>query len=350
MGINVLYKTVHAIDYDAKVSILKAEVSKNFDIYLQNLLASIRTNTSVKSYKIRTQPTDVYNDILQIISKSCSKNLSEQKILEHFESISDKLLDTEIGANNRVAQLNGVKKGSLVQSLLHDNSNNKYFFLIAKVEHTQFIEDIHYDFSSGFLANDLKDDLVIWKSCMFTFGNEDNNLVNEEVKIFQASPAVYWHNLFLEVDEIRDDYTNTQNAYTHVVSTLSNIKISHPSDFVALKSKAENYFVNHAQIDFSNLVDNMLDYTSDTLDSKMIQKLNSDMKKSPPIKRDFDYHFNSKPDEFRAAEIIYPISEGISLRISANSQKEQIVSFFEDGIRYLKIRVNDLATFEEFKT
>ena len=53
-----------------------------------------------------------------------------------------------------------VQKGSLIQALLYDEDKDSSMYLLAKVEHTDFVDDTDFSFKSGFS----KDTKKIWKS------------------------------------------------------------------------------------------------------------------------------------------------------------------------------------------
>lgn len=56
-----------------------------------------------------------------------------------------------------------MQKGSLIQTLLFDETVEKYEYLLAKVEHTEWVDDSDFAFKTGFS----KDKKTIWKSCLF---------------------------------------------------------------------------------------------------------------------------------------------------------------------------------------
>lgn len=50
----------------------------------------------------------------------------------------------------------------MIQALLYDDERDKYTYLLAKVEHTDFVDDSDFSFKSGF-SKDMK---KLWKSCI----------------------------------------------------------------------------------------------------------------------------------------------------------------------------------------
>ena len=55
-------------------------------------------------------------------------------------------------------------KGSLIQALLYDEENESFSYLLAKVEHSDFVDDADLSFKSGFSKNKK----TYWKSCLFS--------------------------------------------------------------------------------------------------------------------------------------------------------------------------------------
>lgn len=73
-----------------------------------------------------------------------------------IDFIAQRLLLKEREAQTTVVHMNtNVQKGSLIQALLYDEDKDKYTYLLAKVEHTDFVDDSDFSFKSGF-SKDMK--------------------------------------------------------------------------------------------------------------------------------------------------------------------------------------------------
>jgi len=89
-----------------------------------------------------------------------------------------------------------VQKGSFVQALLFDEENKESIYLLAKVEHSDFVDDTDFSFKSGFS----KDKKTVWKSCLIEFPTLD--AISYTARIYSNTIAKYWSDDFLELDEM----------------------------------------------------------------------------------------------------------------------------------------------------
>ena len=123
------------------------------------------------------------------------------------------------------------KKGSLIQALLYDDTADTYKYLLAKVEHSDFVDDTDFTFKTGFS----KDKKTIWKSCLF-------DIVNPEAEVFNAiiyldTKAKYWSSDFLELEEVISDEKNIISAFSAIDETLNrNVKRGAPQDYTFLRN------------------------------------------------------------------------------------------------------------------
>ena len=90
-----------------------------------------------------------------------------------------------------------MKKGSLVQALLYDPETERYAFLLAKVEHTDFVDVSDYTFKSGFS----KDKKNLWKSCIFMIDDLEADFYRATV--YSDTAAKFWYDGFLELKPSR---------------------------------------------------------------------------------------------------------------------------------------------------
>ena len=101
--------------------------------------------------------------------------------------LARRLLLEETKAQIQIRHTNTtVQKGSLIQALLFDDIAEKYVYLLAKVEHTEWVDDSDFTFKTGFS----KDKKTIWKSCLFDL----SNLTAQEfyAKVYSDTKAQYW--------------------------------------------------------------------------------------------------------------------------------------------------------------
>ena len=153
----VISQAIRVIDYENN-KILARDIMPKFREYIEQLIAHVNVNVSVREYRTQSRDTEVIGSVLKIIENRDE----DQAVLRQIDVIADRLLRKEREAQRKVANMDvKVQKGSLILALLEENG--KLMFLLAKVEHTDFFDDTDYSIKSGFS----KDTEKIWKTCLF---------------------------------------------------------------------------------------------------------------------------------------------------------------------------------------
>ncbi|MDE6707005.1 MAG: hypothetical protein K2K06_03085, partial [Oscillospiraceae bacterium] len=110
-------------------------------------LVYIDNNTSIREYFTRSVNTEVISCVLDIVRNQIDEDFVTSKI----DYIANRLLLKEREAQTSVVHMTtNVQKGSLIQAVLYDDENDKHIYLLAKVEHTDFVDDSDFSFKSGF--------------------------------------------------------------------------------------------------------------------------------------------------------------------------------------------------------
>lgn len=340
----IVNKSIRVIDYTAK-KILKRETPESFNDYVIELISHINNNTNVRTYKTRSKTTQVIGSALNILA---SKD-NEDVILSMTDTIADRLLRTEISAQERVGRMSiNVKKGSLIQALLFDENMNSYLYLLAKVEHSDFIDDFDFSFKTGFS----KDKKTIWKSCLFDLVNPDADVF--DVKVYSDTKAKFWSDGFLELDEIIDDEANTVKAFKAIEETLNrNIKNVSREDYTYIRNGFISYIRNHDHIDYSTM---LADVVGNYQPAEIAEEKFNDFKNKLyqlPQSKGFDYQFTPIPSAINARiKQTYKVYNGIEIKITSDIPdiKNTIKAYQDnDGTRYIRIKTNNEDTYQSFK-
>lgn len=144
---NIIHKSIYIINYETQQVILR-EPPATFDSYVAELINHISNNTSVREYKTHSDSTEVISCILKI----CANQTNENSVLDRMKILARRLLLEETKAQIQIRHTNTtVQKGSLIQALLFDDIAEKYVYLLAKVEHTEWVDDSDFTFKTGFL-------------------------------------------------------------------------------------------------------------------------------------------------------------------------------------------------------
>ncbi len=347
----IVQKSIRIINYEAS-NIIPREIPDAFDAYVAELINHISNNTAVREYKTRSTFTEVIGCVLTL----CANQGDESFVLEKMDTMANRLLLKEIEAQGQIRRTNTiVQKGSLIQALLFDEVLERYVYLLAKVEHTEWVDDSDFTFKTGFS----KDKKTMWKSCLFDL----SDLTADEfhAKIYSDTKAQYWSNGFLELDEMNSDETNTQRAFQAIDATLGHgfKGITRP-DHTIIKNHFIGYLKNNEHIDYPTMVNSILENYQpvDTeLDPEEVQTMTGKIKTirakllEQPERKKFDCQFNSVNSAINARiRKVYPVNDGIDLKVSRDIEdlSSTIRSVEEDGIRYIKVRTNNDETYGRF--
>lgn len=346
---DVISKSIYLIN-NSDEQIETRTIPEAFNKYLENLINDINETTSVRKYKPRSQTTHVISLVKNTILETKLSDETKEQVEQNFRGIAEKLLQKEIEAQEQVNKLNiQIKRGSLVQALLREESSSTYIYLIAKVEHSEWIDDRDFMSKTGFPRNKRN----IWKSCIFECSDEDNVTV-DSAKIYVDGSAKYWHDGFLELDQMVNDEVNTDRAFKNIESILSRqIKIKSPNDYTVLRNSTIGYFRSNRHIDYTVMIDSIfMQYEPNNLTKEDISNLKLKLYELPN-KKNFDCQFNSRPEVINARiRKIYPVTTGIELKITSHIDniKETIQAIEEsNGDKYIKIKATDSSTFNAFK-
>lgn len=340
----ILNNSIRIIDY-ANEKVYVRDTPDTFNEYISELIAHINSNQYVRSYKTTSNATEVISCILDILNNKESSGLFEVK----NNIIADRLLRKEKEAQRHVGRMNiNVRKGSLIQALLFDQDSETFQYLIAKVEHSEFVDDSDYSFKTGFS----KDKKTIWKSCLIDLFNPAAETF--DVKVYSDTKAKYWSIDFLELVELISDETNTVSSFKAIDGFLNrNIKRVSKQDYVVIRNAFISYMKSNEHIDYRTMVDTVLkNYVPYDFDKERLDEYRNKLY-DLPNKKGFDYQFNSIPTAINARiGKIYKVTTGIEVKItdSIPDIKETIKAFqAENGVRYLRIKVTDADTYDSFK-
>ncbi len=347
----LIHKSIRIINYETQ-QVTPRETPESFDAYVAELINHISNNASVREYKTRSNQTEVIGCILSI----CANQDDEAVVSSKMDIMANRLLLKEIEAQGKIRRTNTtVQKGSLIQALLFNEPEERYEYLLAKVEHTEWVDDSDFTFKTGFS----KDKKTMWKSCLFDLSNFAT--AEFHAMIYSDTKAQYWSNGFLELDEFNSDGLNTQRAFKAIDAALGyGFKGVTSPDKTIIRNSFIAYLKNNEHIDFPIMVNSVLenyrpvdtDLTEEEVIaiSNRIQNIRTALL-AQPEKKHFDNQFNAVNSAINARiRKVYPINDGIVLKVTAdiNDLSGTIRSVEEDGVKYIKVRTNNDKTYNSF--
>lgn len=343
----IIQKTIHIIDYDNS-QILPRETPAAFESYVTDLISHISSNDSVREYKTRSNATEVIGSVLTL----CSELDNAEVVSAKMEGIAKRLLLKETEAQEQIARTStNVQKGSLIQALLLDDVSDGYVYLLAKVEHSEWVDDSDFSFKTGFS----KDKKTLWKSCLI----EIPDLTDTEFhsRIYSNTIAKYWSYGFLEFDEMNSDESNTTRAFKAIEATLNqNFRGTPSPDHTVIRNHFIGYFKNTEHIDYPTMVNAILEnyqpVDAEFMTQEKIMSIRTKLLEQPQ-KKNFDSQFTPVNGAINARiRRVYPITDGIDLKVNRdiNDLSGTIQSVEENGVKYIRVRTTNEATYKKFQT
>jgi len=339
----ILTTSIRIIDYENN-RVYTRSTPEAFDEYVNELINHINENSSVRDFKTKSVDTEVISCVKQIWINRGEHSVIEEKT----NNIANRLLTKEIEAQGRVARMNtNVQKGSLIQALLFDETTELFTYLLAKVEHSDFVDDTDFTFKTGFS----KDKKTLWKSCLIDLPRPDAQ--EYYAKIYSNNVAKYWSDDFLELEEMISDETNTSKAFKAIESVLNrNIRNIAPRDHTIIRNSIISYFKSNEHFDYNQMLDSVLgQYQTTDLTTEKLHSLREKLNDLPESKR-FDRQFSPIPSVINARiKKVYEVNDGIQIRITDEVPDiANTISAYrdDDGTKYIRIKTNNELTFKRF--
>ncbi len=330
----ILHKSLIVINRDLMETEVR-DIPEQFDEFINRLILHVNINKNVKDYKSTSLSTEVIHSALTISNQPDD----EEYVLTVMNVIANRLLSKELNAEQRVSNLNSnVQRGSLIQSLLYDENSEKYSYLLAKIEHSTFVDDQDFISKTGFPEDDNK----IWKTCLLDLSPQDDVIF---AKVYSNTGAKYWNNEFLELVELNNDEDNTNKAFISIDSVLKRkIKIESPHDYTIIRNDVISYFRSVDFFNYEDLIERVSTYIPESMNIEEYNKT-IELLKDLPDKKKFDSQFNSVPAAIRAKiRTSYVVNTGINLKIDSeiDNLEENIYTYREDtGEHFIVIKTNN---------
>lgn len=338
----ILKKSVHIIDYETK-NVYFRDIPNNFDNYITELIEYIEGNKNTRPYKSTTDTTQVIVEAKKIWNEQDVRVINQS-----FENVAKRLLNIEIDVQEFIKHMDiNVKKGSLIQALMFYPQESRYSYLLAKVEHGDFVDDDDFSFKTGFS----KDKKNIWKSCIIDLSNSIDDIYYS--KIYSDTSAKYWSKTFLEFVELNGDEKNTKVSFDETEKVLKRkLKRVFPKDFELLRNSLIGYYRTHEYITYRNMIDSVVkNYNPESeLFTQEIKNSVLLVLEALPENKGFDAQFNSKPSEITARMTRkYNIYDGIELKLKTDIDKNTIrTTIASDGEKLVLIKTNNDEIFDSY--
>lgn len=343
----VLYSSLHNLDLNQDEPVRK-DIPSDFGSFMQSYIEfATSSNDTSREYTVRDKNrtvvsclSDLFGDVLKqgdvVTDPSVPDAMSD--------SIALKLLDSEKTAQERVQGMSTIQKGSIVQALIKDG--DAYSYVIAKVEHKEWFEGETLQKNFGF-PNENK----VWKSAVIGLAIVADAVMLAPIYCYINTQAKYWTESFLEVDEAKNDTTNTLAVMKAVDRVLGPLRETAPIDYYNLRNSATHKLQTEQTINFPDMVGELLDHYSPNVESVNTVALKDNLLALSREGR-FDTQFHTDPKaikNLKKVKISVSPTIDVLIREAQNNWEE---SFYirekPDGKSYLMIRCEDTKTLRMF--
>ena len=338
------FKSLHNLDLEAD-ELVRKEINEDFESYLREYITfSVTENDTKRDYSIPDENTTVVHCVSEILSGVLSHS---ESIYELADSIARKLLTVEKDVQSGVAQMGiKVQKGSVIQALIEDDDG--YKFIVAKVEHLEFIEAENFRRDIGFPSDNKR----VWKSAVIPIDFSDGVISFGTVKCFAKTGENYWTHLFLEMEPAQTDEKNTKEVYAAVNRVLTRrVKTQSPADYTQLQNALIATLQSEQQINYPEMIERLVGTyspTDESLDMAPVKEQLLALQESG----NFDTQFNSVPKAVKnVKKRKYPLTSSIDLYVKEGlgDIKRNIKAVREpNGDKYLKVLCENSDTYNSF--
>lgn len=324
------------------------------DDFVNSITENISDNKSTKSYKTRSDRTEVLSCIKRICAVELSNDKFHDNALLELEKIARRLIRIEQETDRNYGHLNPVQKGELLLVLLKDN--NYYKFLLSKVEVVDILTTENEVSVTYGITKEIK---RLWKSCIIDMQvSSDDDTSYHLAEVYSSTNSNYWHHRFLELDELTTDELNTERAFRAIDSVLTKvIKKESKNDHLVLRNAFIQYFRRGDVIDYDLMISEIVDnyQPSDarfTIDKRRI--LSQKLLDLPDRGGNFDRLFESKPDILKVRiKKTFPLTNEVDLVIKDGIENiRDVIKVEEDPIQGMRliVKVDNADTFKTFET
>lgn len=342
----VITKAIHVLGYETE-TVDTRRTDDGFDGYIRHLIYQMDRIKNIREYCSKALTTQVVSSAI-LVYQSVTQGDQERMMVSQAQSLAARLLEKELTVQEKIGRMGArVQKGSLIQALVYDEEKQSYKYLLAKVEHTSFVDDADFSFRTGFD----RDHMNIWKFCVLDLSTVAIGFV--DAKVYSGTSAKYWSDEFLELQEVRSDSTNTKSAFLSIDQVLTkHMKKVSKKDYFNTRNNLLLYFRSHSFIDIEQLVDHLQNYRPFEMDEQYYTAVMSEIRKLPE-KKHFDYQFNCDMSTVKAKiRKVLDVTSGIRLLLTdgIENPEEKICTYQDDsnGKKYLRIETDNEETYESF--
>jgi hypothetical protein len=237
--------TVFDIDSEeSKCEVVSFDSISDKDLlnFLKKVIVNTRTSRSTREAMFKQT---------SFVKMSTNEILKNKNTSNNQQNIGLKLLESEKKYSEKMQRMGKkLKKGSLVFAQV--TLGGKQLVLYSKIDFEYFIKKDSFERELG-----LPEEKALLKSCLVYL---DKDSVQENLLLSDSNGDVarYWWDEFLEVEFVRNDEKNTNEAFKQLHGKLTYIKTISPDDHTDLRNNLIGYFKTAGVFDFDKMVERVV--------------------------------------------------------------------------------------------
>jgi hypothetical protein len=345
-----IFDSIHSMDLEGVKLEKRSATEGAIEEYIIDLIKKSRINKNKRAFKFASETVELHTLVMEIVNTGF-----DQKILiDNTDRIAKRWFDKEKDTQEKYSQIMSLPKGSLIQSYFQ--TRDSFLFLIAKIEHEDYIDEIEYNKQVG-----LPFDKRILKTCIIelkeveTVYEEDEDGVpkfdvdNIYVTDSNAKIATYWYKDFLELEELNTNEMNTRTAFKAIDWEIKKVKKSSPPDYTLLRNNLIGYFKTKEDFTIDNVIEYVFgDYPAESQELDL-EKVKRDIR-ALPKKKNFDTQFSIIKKEVKARRN-YDVNDKIEIRLKDHIDRMRDVVYSEEkrGDKFIVIKTENEEVYNLFK-
>jgi len=283
----------------------------------------------------------------ELVPSSLVAILNSESWTDKSRQIAEKLHGVELQVQERIKQLNDVRKGVLLQLKVKHDECIKFVFI--KIDNTEFFDEDDFSLKSGLPTSKSR----IQKSAVITFTPEKTV---DEVIISDSKSTIteYWYLSFLIAEQLKDSETNTKNAFNAIDKLLNKeVKSVSPVDYWFLRNDIVNYFRNEESLIYDDLIEKVKAHKPETEVFKENFDAFVEKFEKLPIKstKPFDTQFDLESSVIKARIVRKVLLDtNFELRINGEVKDLKFRIFAGSDNKGKFIKIYSDKGYDEFKT
>ncbi|MBT7039954.1 MAG: hypothetical protein HN921_08920 [Bacteroidetes bacterium] len=336
-----LKKSLHFIDRENDLATSKdlSKIDKQTKNNINEIISKVYHHENCREY-IPQKASFVIEKILEITRDISLWN-------KYVDQFANKLLEKEITKQKEITKrFSNVTKGSLLQVLYQDKSDNEnFYYIVTKINHFKFISESRLQMDVG-----IPEIIKVYKSAVININK--NKIVSSKLYDNGTTVRKYWWNDFLELNPVVNDTLNTNSVCKIVRSSI--LKFTKGSerdlDRKSLFGRFHSYMDSCSTYNYTEMMKALFGNYINHNPKLNLDGIKNDIKKE---NGKFDKQFDVDKKELRkqTAKQTFNIGNSISAKIPdyLTPDKEIIFAYEkDDGGKYLHLKLENEKLYNRF--